>query len=200
MTKYLDFKILKIEEGQPPKELLLRNFSDGEHQFLHTIGICMMLKRRRSLLLLDEPETHFNPSWRAKFIKTLNQSITAGSLNLDNINIHLLKDIILTSHSPFIISDCLPNNVVFFDRDEENKVEARSAKNLGFNTFGASVEYILQRFFKMKNLVSEYSLEQIKEVVKNGSIEEIEYAIEYFGESSIKQFLFRKLYEKKQNL
>ncbi|MBK6363983.1 MAG: restriction system-associated AAA family ATPase [Saprospiraceae bacterium] len=121
-----DFFILKnIQDEDEPKPLLLREFSDGEHQFIHTMGICLMLKNRRSLLLLDEPETHFNPSWRAKFIKILDDSIKAGSKDLmyglNPANINYLKDILLTSHSPFIISDCMPDNVLFFDRNPETK-------------------------------------------------------------------------------
>ena len=43
----------KIKGEDEPKELLLREFSDGEHQFIHTIGISIMLKSKRTLLLLD---------------------------------------------------------------------------------------------------------------------------------------------------
>ena len=57
---FLDYMILKkVNEKEKPKELLLREFSDGEHQFIHTIGICILLKNRRTLLLLDEPENSF---------------------------------------------------------------------------------------------------------------------------------------------
>jgi restriction system-associated AAA family ATPase len=101
---FLEYRVLKNVDGESePKELLLREFSDGEHQFLHTMGICLMLKERRSVLLLDEPETHFNPNWRSKFIKILDDSITAGNGNENvngSFNVHLLKDAILTSHSP----------------------------------------------------------------------------------------------------
>jgi restriction system-associated AAA family ATPase len=159
---FLDYKILKKIKGRKePKALLLREFSDGEQQFLHTIGICLMLKERRTLLLLDEPETHFNPAWRAKFIKILNDSIEAGQLrNLSkgNFNVHLLKDVILTSHSPFIISDCMPNNVIFFDRHKETElVEAKSAKELEFNTFGSSVETILDELFNYNQSIGDWS-------------------------------------------
>jgi len=177
--------------------LLLREFSDGEHQFLHTIGICLMLKKRRSILLLDEPETHFNPAWRARFIKILNDSITAGQpQDDDDFNIHLLKDVILTSHSPFIISDCMPDSVLFFKRDEENDlVEANTASELGLNTYGSSIDYLLKNFFKT-NLIGKKSFEELKDVIENGSLEELRTAIDYFGESSEKQFIFRKIYEK----
>jgi len=166
---FLDYKILKKIKGkEEPKALLLREFSDGEQQFLHTIGICLMLKDRRTLLLLDEPETHFNPAWRAKFIKILNDSIYAGRLkDLPNgdFNVHLLKDVILTSHSPFIISDCMPNNVIFFDRNKETElVEAKSAKDMDIKTFGMSVETILDELFDYNQSIGDWSNEELLKI------------------------------------
>ncbi len=195
---FLDFLIVKKNEGEPePIELLLRELSDGEHQFLHTMGICIMLKDRRSLLLLDEPETHFNPNWRSKFIKFLNDSINAGGKR-DGIdyNIHLLKDIILTSHSPFMISDCKPESVICFEINEKSKkIESKNAAELGLKAYGSSIDYILKNYFKTK-LISEKSFDELKDIIETGTIEELREAVEYFGESSEKQFLFRKIYEK----
>jgi len=157
---FLDYMILKKIDGlDKPKELLLREFSDGEHQFLHTMGICLMLKDRRTLLLLDEPETHFNPGWRAKFIKVLNDSLTAGGTN------NFLKDVILTSHSPFVISDCLPNNVIFFKRNKDNhKIEAKTARELDFNTYGASVEIILDELFDYNQTIGDWSNKELMDI------------------------------------
>ncbi|MFT2011572.1 restriction system-associated AAA family ATPase [Pontibacter sp. 13R65] len=196
---FLDFYIAKqLKQSGEIKDLLLRSFSDGEHQFIHTMGICLLLKDKRSILLLDEPETHFNPSWRAKFIKVLNDSITSGSnrdLPNGNFNVHLLKDILLTSHSPFIISDCMPNNVIFFKKDEETKqLEAKSAVELGLNTYGSSVDYILKNFFKT-SLISNKSFEELRRLIEHGNIDQLRSAVEHFGESSEKQFLFKRIYE-----
>jgi restriction system-associated AAA family ATPase len=159
---FLDYLIIKDNgEEQEPSELLLRNFSDGEHQFLHTLGICFMLKDRSSLLLLDEPETHFNPGWRAKFIKVLSDGIKAGGGN------NMIKEILLSSHSPFIISDCMPNNVIYFERNPKSKlIEAKSAKKLGFNTYGTSIEIISEILFKYSQSIGELS---------NSDLEEIEF-------------------------
>jgi len=186
---FLDYMILKDEGDEKPNERLLREFSDGEHQFLHTMGICLMLKDRRTLLLLDEPETHFNPKWRAEFIKILNSSIKAGGTN------NFLKDVLLTSHSPFIISDCMPDNVLFFKRNEHNVLEAKRATELGLNTYGSSVDYILRNFFNT-NLISSKSFDDLKNIIDNGNIDELRKAVDSFGESSQKQFLFKKIYEK----
>lgn len=206
---FLDFYITKELKNGKEKGLLLRNFSDGEHQFLHTIGICLLLKDRRSILLLDEPETHFNPSWRAKFVKILNDSITAGKpQNLSNgsFNIHLLKDVLLTSHSPFIISDCLPDNVIFFDK-ERLKIENRALKasELGINTYGTSEEIILDRLFGYRQSIGDLSnteLEEInfEEITTKEKIEEIKVKLRLLGDSIEKDMVLARLNRIKKNL
>ncbi len=170
-------------------ELLLKQFSDGEHQFLHTMGICLILKDKRTLILLDEPETHFNPDWRSRFIDMLEESLEKSGAD------HLLKDILLTSHSPFVISDCLPNNVIFFDKKDDSKFStAKSARELGLKTFGSSINYILKNFFKT-DLIPKKSKNELINLIENGKLEDLKEAVEYFGESSEKQFLFRRIYE-----
>ncbi|GGK37916.1 MULTISPECIES: restriction system-associated AAA family ATPase [Flavobacteriaceae] len=200
---FLDFYITKkIKDTGEIKDLLLRNFSDGEHQFLHTIGICLLLKSKRVLLLLDEPETHFNPSWRAKFIKILNESITAGNnRNYRNghFNVHYLKDILLTSHSPFIISDCMPHNVLFFDRNKETKkVQARKASELGLNTYGTSTELILDRLFNYNQSIGDLSndvLENVdfKNIDSKDKVDEIKSKLRILGESIEKDMVLARL-------
>lgn len=193
---FLDYMILKEENGNV-NERLLREFSDGEHQFLHTMGICLMLKDRRTLLLLDEPETHFNPGWRAKFIKVLNDSLKAGGTN------NFLKDVILTSHSPFIISDCLPNNVIFFKRNKESqKIEAKSAREMDFNTYGTSVEIILDELFNYNQSIGDWANEELKNInfenVKTKEDKEsIKQELRILGESIEKDLVLAKLNQMK---
>lgn len=191
---FLDYMILKEIDGlEKPKELLLREFSDGEHQFLHTMGICLMLKDRRTLLLLDEPETHFNPGWRAKFIKVLNDSLKAGGTN------NFLKDVIITSHSPFVISDCLPNNVIFFKRNKGiHKVEAKSAKQLNFNTYGTSIEIISDELFGYNQSIGDWAKNEFKnidfnEIKNNEEIDIIKDDLSKLGPSIEKDLVFAKL-------
>jgi len=204
---FLDFYITKKIKGiGEEKDLLLRSFSDGEHQFIHTMGICLLLKDRRSLLLLDEPETHFNPSWRAKFIKILNDSITSGNpkgLPNGDYNVHLLKDVLLTSHSPFIISDCLPNNVVLFEKDENGNTTAKKASELGIDTYGTSVNLLTNRIFKNKETIGSYAMSKMKEFKKRFEGSErtddlIEELNSEFGDSIEKLMLIKEVTDKRQ--
>ena len=203
---FLDFYITKNIKGiGVEKDLLLRSFSDGEHQFIHTMGICLLLKDRRSILLLDEPETHFNPSWRAKFIKILNDSITAGNKgehSNGSFNVHLLKDVLLTSHSPFIISDCLPDNVVLFEKDEKGDTTAKKASELGIDTYGTSVNLLTHRIFKNKETIGTYAMSKLKEFKKrfdgNERTEDlIEELNSEFGDSIEKLMIIKEVTNKK---
>ncbi|TLV01343.1 restriction system-associated AAA family ATPase [Dyadobacter luticola] len=203
---FLDFYITKeLKKTGEKKDLLLRSFSDGEHQFIHTMGICLLLKDKRALLLLDEPETHFNPSWRAKFIKILNDSITAGNPSPSDVggsNVHLLKDILLTSHSPFIISDCLPDNVILFEKDKKGNTTALKASELGIDTYGTSVNLLTNRIFKNKETIGKYAISRLNEFKKrfDGSEdtqELIEELNNEFGDSIEKLLLIKEVTEKK---
>ena len=158
---FLDFMIKKnIKEDSGSKELLLREFSDGEHQLLHAMGICLMLKNRNALLLLDEPETHFNPEWRSKFIQILEGCLKNGGDN------NLTKDILLTSHSAYIISDCPSDKVIIFRRDKDNKVHARKAAESGYQTYGTSVNMLTSNIFQETSTIGKYSLDKINKYRK----------------------------------
>jgi len=203
---FLDFYITKEVKKDEFKDLLLRSFSDGEHQFIHTMGICLLLKDKCSILLLDEPETHFNPSWRAKFVKILNDSILAGYKRDmpygSYIPVHLLKDVLLTSHSPFIISDCLPDNVLLFEKDEEGNTTAKKASELGIDTYGTSVNLLTNRIFKNKETIGTYALSKLNEFKKrfdtsNKTEALIEELNSEFGDSIEKLMLIKEVTDKK---
>lgn len=48
------------------------SLSDGEHQLAQILGTMCMASYANVLFLLDEPESHFNPQWRVKFISREN--------------------------------------------------------------------------------------------------------------------------------
>lgn len=178
---------IEQEKEDGLKELLLKNLSDGEQQFLHSLGICLMLKNRNALLLLDEPETHFNPDWRSKFIRTLKRSLERSGSN------NLMRDILITSHSPFIISDCFPDKVLIFNKDEDGKVFAKKAENLGIHTFGTSIHILTNKVFGKKETIADYSLNLLKsykERYQNGeSLEKLISEINLILGDSIEKLL-----------
>lgn len=144
--KFKDFWIEKNDN-----RILSKSLSDGEHQFLHTIGLALLYKDTPSLFLLDEPETHFNPEWKAKYISTLKKCLNDNDAT---------PEVLITSHSPFIVSDSKPENVLVFKKDEKGVVECTRPN---FNTFGASVNKITMGIFEKRETIGEYAGKVIDE-------------------------------------
>lgn len=192
---FLDYYIKKkYQNSEEVVPLLMKNLSDGEQQFLHTMGICLMLKDKSALLLLDEPETHFNPDWRSKFIRTLKKSLDHSRSN------NLMKDILITSHSPFIISDCYPDKVIVFEKGEQPV----NARDMNFKTYGTSVDIITENIFKSRNTIGDLSRKEIEDIQTEISkkkklspkeVQEYKMSINHLGDSLEKILLFAQLNE-----
>jgi len=165
-----------------------KQLSDGEHQLLHIMGTLKIMKENDVLFLLDEPETHFNPEWRAKMIRLIMET---------NQDEKLEQDHFITSHSPFIISDCKPTNVYLFHR-KEGKLTVQTAHDKRLNTFGTSVNILTEEVFNKNQSQGEYAGITIGELMNRpyDSQEEIDQAkidARVLGESVEKTLLFRKL-------
>jgi restriction system-associated AAA family ATPase len=190
--RIIRFKEFKIKKKNAEEQIFMKALSDGEHQFLHSIGVCILFKDKETLFLLDEPETHFNPDWRAKFISTLKKCLT-GSDETNKVNGELL----ITSHSPFIVSDCKRENVFKFTKGK--------AENPQINTFGTSISILTEEIFDKGETISklgEAEIQRIKSLPME-TLEDIEKAKEEsrsVGESVEKVLLFREIIIKEEKL
>lgn len=195
LRKKLIFVLDKIRLNKKDEEELIKykNLSDGEHQLMHVLGSIMLLNTSGSILLYDEPETHFNPDWRSQLITLINKATEEKKME-DKIR---KQEIFITSHSPFIVSDCRRERVFIFEKGK--------ATNPKINTFGTSVNIITEEVFKKKESISGQSLEKIDEIkqLSLNSLPEIERAKEaarVLGESVEKVLLFRELLLKEKEL
>lgn len=152
--RIMRFKFLCFSKHGVAQPMLLKELSDGEHQLLHSLGLCLLFRETNSLFLLDEPETHFNPDWRASFITRLRQCLQDNS--------EYAQEMLITTHTPFLISDSKPDKVLVFTKD--NISGAASISKPTYNTLGASVNKITYETFKKKETIGEgaqYLLEQL---------------------------------------
>jgi len=185
-----EVKFTKKGEKNPIK---YKNLSDGEHQLMHVLGSVMLLNTSGSILLYDEPETHFNPEWRSQLITLINKA-TAERIKTDRIR---KQEILITSHSPFIVSDCRREMVFIFDGGK--------ATNPKINTFGTSVNILTEEVFKKKESIAQTPINLIEEIKLSSleTLEEIQRAKEaarVLGESVEKVLLFRELLLKEKEL
>jgi restriction system-associated AAA family ATPase len=184
------FKIDNIlfKKSNTSEPVSYKHLSDGEHQLLHVIGTLMLIQESDVLFILDEPETHFNPEWRARMISLILQN---------NGNNNNEQDYFITSHSPFIISDCKPNNVYIFNR-QGAKMTVETAAQKRLNTFGSSVNILTEEVFNKNESIADYSLGILNEIKDRSfrSLTAIQKAKEdarILGDSVEKTLLFRKL-------
>lgn len=124
--RIMRFKFVRFTKQGALQPMMLKELSDGEHQLLHSLGLCLLFRDTNSLFLLDEPETHFNPDWRANFISRLRQCLPGKG--------EYAQEMLITTHTPFLISDSKPDKVLVFVKDKANSVV--SIDHPQYNTLG----------------------------------------------------------------
>jgi restriction system-associated AAA family ATPase len=141
--RIMRFKFVRFSKQDVAEPMMLKELSDGEHQLLHSLGLCLLFCNTNSLFLLDEPETHFNPNWRANFITRLRQCVAGNS--------EFAQEMLITTHTPFLISDSKPEKVLVFDKDKTNG--AVSIRHPDYNTLGASINKITMSTFGKRETI-----------------------------------------------
>jgi restriction system-associated AAA family ATPase len=135
--RIMRFKFVRFSKQGVAQPIMLKELSDGEHQLLHSLGLCMLFRETNSLFLFDEPETHFNPDWRSNFITRLRQCLSSTG----NVG----QEMLITTHSPFLLSDSKPDKVLVFKKDE--CTGDISISHPEYNTLGASINKITMSTF-----------------------------------------------------
>jgi restriction system-associated AAA family ATPase len=191
--RVMRFKFVRFAKEGVNDPLMLKSLSDGEHQLLHSLGLCLLFRDTNSLFLLDEPETHFNPDWRASFISRLRQGLKS-----DRSNVH--QEILITTHSPFLISDSKPDRVLVFEKDRISGEV--TIKRPEFNTLGASINKITMNTFGKRETIggiAESLLEGFKQRFDGGQedlsmlVDEIDSSL---GDSVEKILLIKAIHDR----
>jgi restriction system-associated AAA family ATPase len=151
------FKNFYLKKQGIAKPMLLKALSDGEHQLLHSIGLCLLFRNTNSLFLLDEPETHFNPAWRASFISRICSCLQGPT--------ETSQEMLITTHSPFLISDSKPDKVLVFDKNLDTG--SVSITHPRYNTLGASINKITHETFEKSETIGEYANQVLNKLLSN---------------------------------
>lgn len=177
-NKVFSIDNLKIKLSIPEIEIDYSGLSDGEHQFIHIFGTLMLFNKPNCLFLLDEPESHFNPQWRSKFINLVSQIIVNNN-----------SEFILSTHSPYVVSAARKEHVLKFTREKDLITYFEPSRE----TFGATFEDILLELFDVNSHISTYSEEYIKNLIEEKELSKMEEAISNIANSSVKQYLYQEI-------
>lgn len=167
------------------------SLSDGEHQLAQLLGTMCMVSFPGVLFLLDEPESHFNPQWRVKFLSRVLDLPTTDGKRVENGSRVSHQDCLLTTHAPFVASDTQRDRVFIFRKDPgSGKV---SVKRPDIETYGTTFDSILEECFDVRPPISQIPREEISGLMKSDDPEAIREGIQRLGQSVEKVFLADRL-------
>jgi len=109
------------------------------HEISNSIEGDNLIDNKSIILLLDEGENSLHPRWQQQYVKSIIDLIDDL---FENVNVQ----IVLTTHSPILLSDIPGDNVIYLDKDNKH------AENL--KTFGANIYDLYNNSFFLDNSVT----------------------------------------------
>ncbi|MCQ6958299.1 AAA family ATPase [Mucilaginibacter aquariorum] len=131
---------LNVKAKQDETTFDFRQLSEGEQQLVTVLGLLLIVGKGDCLFLLDEPDTHLNPTWQRDYVKLLKQ------FNLNGLNSH----IILATHSPLIVQAAEDADIFLYKRNQEGKIEILNNRDLKIHNW--RIDQVLgSEFFGFQN-------------------------------------------------
>lgn len=159
------------------------------------------------LFLIDEGEIGLHPAWQQRFLNTLIENLP---LMFSDVGVNSIQ-LILTTHSPFILSDIPNNHVIFLEKNVNGEcVIHKNPLQDKKMTFGANIHSLLSdSFFMKEGLIGDFAKKKINQLIDdlienraNLSSErrnEIKLMIPLIGEPIIRKKVM-ELYNEQMNL
>lgn len=200
----------KLYSNSTPLYFSWRGLSSGETllmTLLTSLNTAIESSENNNLIvLLDEADNSLHPMWQKNYIKLLVENINAKA-KIENKKVQL----IITTHSPFILSDLPLNSTILLEKNKEDQVILKNELEHQITTLGANIHELYSHSFFLKNgLIGDHVRDKINKtarlLVKDNEptnnrkvLEEIKVFINQIGEPIIKQRLL-ELYEQMHKL
>lgn len=127
---------------------LLEWLSDGEQSFLGRLCLFSLLGDTEALILLDEPEVHFNDVWKREIVRMLDEMLR-----------HQDSHVLLTTHSSIALTDVSKENILVLRRGNTYTHEASTPI---METLAADPSDIIMEVFGASQATGAQGLERIK--------------------------------------
>lgn len=135
--------------------------SDGERSFLGRMCLFMLFGEVESLILLDEPEVHFNDYWKRHIVSTIHQVLKGKNKPHRS---HLL----IATHSSISLSDVSKEDVVVLQRPD---LLTNTMNMPSIQTFGADPSDIMVHVFGAPHAMGEYSVTEVQQWLRDAAQE-----------------------------
>ena len=150
-----------------PSVFLLDWLSDGERAFLGRMALLAMLDMQDSLIILDEPEAHFNDFWKREIINIADKMLS-GKYN------HVL----VTTHSSIMLSDVTESQVILLSKNSQGWSEEVVIRT---PILAVDPSDIMVDWFETKKSVGAYATRYLSEALERGDKEELQELLNQVG-------------------
>lgn len=122
--------------------------SDGEQMVLGRMALFHLLEDQQdALLLLDEPETHFNDLWKRDIVSVVDEALGKTSC-----------EVIIATHAALVLTDALKDELIVLERTRANTPNADNGTMVrlldqDIHTFGATGDHPLRDIFGAQDTV-----------------------------------------------
>jgi hypothetical protein len=125
--------------------LLYEWLSDGERMFLGRIALFYLLQEQDdALLILDEPDTHFNDIWKRCLVDILDDALA-------NCN----SDVVISTHSSIALTDVFDTEITLLRQFDGTTAVVETP----IPTFGTLPSEIMKNVFKAPNSIGQRAKE-----------------------------------------
>lgn len=161
-------------DGEPDDVVVTYDqLSDGEQMLLGRMGLMFLLRGQDgALLLLDEPETHFNDVWKREIV----EMIDMGLLNSTEANV------VVATHTSIALTDAFAAEVTVLDKSD-GQTQARGVTG---GLFGTDPGEVNMNLFRADSSIGRRSLEILDRLLKTewkGREDELRAVIDILGSS-----------------
>lgn len=143
---------------QNNEELLPSEYlSDGEFALLARFSVLMIAREldKKTLILLDEPETHFNEYWKTWFLQLVCETLKDSK-----------HDIFIATHSAMLLTDAKRNELLRL----EAAPDGIRQKDINLLTYGANIVDIGKILFQMESDIGIRAQNDIENIIKGKNI------------------------------
>lgn len=113
ISDLIDEVRINVKHRDIKGNLNFTQLSEGEQQLLTVLGLMRFTHEDESLFLLDEPDTHLNPSWKLRYFDEIDKVV-----KLQNGSVTGSSQLIITTHDPLMIGSLLKEQVRILTKDK----------------------------------------------------------------------------------
>jgi energy-coupling factor transporter ATP-binding protein EcfA2 len=144
--RFTDLNIL-LRKADTDDILSFDELSDGEQMVLGRMALFHLLKDQDDvLLLLDEPETHFNDKWKREIVEIIDEAVG------DTAN-----EVFIATHSALTLTDVFSEEILLLEKDKTTGHAKRKPLPDDVHTFGATGDHPLRDVFGALDTVGQRS-------------------------------------------